>query len=156
MLLPDDAGEKDLRGGVQLRLKRRIVGRELDVANGKLPGRCEYRYTRQTVVLQHVKQCLKERLRSAPAASGIQRQSQCLQSFRHCPIRGREFWHSCAGDLWEPHHQSVNIFLRLVPSNRMRTERSKDIPEPVDNEHDGERPDKELERSLESKGSSDQ
>ena len=38
----------------------------------------------------------------------------------------------------------------------MRTERSKDIPEPVDNEHDGERPDKELEKGLESKGSTDQ
>lgn len=34
----------------------------------------------------------------------------------------------------------------------MHTERGKNVPEPVDDEHDDERPDEELEGGLESKG----
>ena len=83
ILLPDHAGEKDLRGGVQLRQKRQIIGHGLDVANGKLPGGSGCRCTRQMVVLQHVQQ---SRIHAA-------------LSCQHCRVQGRGFWHSCVEGL---------------------------------------------------------
>jgi hypothetical protein len=99
-----------------------IVGRELDVANGKFLGSCEAclarvgaidsRYMRtgmksrlerrKTIVLEHVKKGLIAFF-FVHLIRGCERRSKesrhRVPSFLRYPDPGREFWRSCAADL---------------------------------------------------------
>jgi len=85
---------------------------------------------RQSVIFQHVQQCLYRILLFERSQENFK---LVLPSFRHYPTQGREFLRSCAPNLrCACEHAHIPTVYIGGP-----TQLRKYVPEPVDNEHGG-------------------
>jgi hypothetical protein len=85
---------------------------------------------RQSVVFQHVQQCLYRMLLFEISQETFE---LILPSFRHYPTQGREFLRSCAPNLRGSCEHARFPTVYISGPTQLR----KNVPEPVENEHGG-------------------